>query len=71
MYISLLPSPLNTHSHIPTQTLISILRDFLQEREERVIEQVREEERTSWGKYLDCRTGKEEVREGWRREEWC
>ena len=63
MCISLLPSPLNTHSRIHTQTLICILRDFLQKREERVIEQVREEERASWGNYSDCRRGEEEESE--------
>ena len=49
MSISFLPSPLNTHSHIHTQTLVSILRENLQEWEDAVIQQVREEERARRG----------------------
>ena len=51
MYISFLPSPLitHTHTHTHTQTLISILRENLQEREEAVIQRVREEERARRG----------------------
>ena len=46
----ILPSPFNTHSHIHTQSLVYILKEYLQEREETVIQWFREE-RTSWGNH--------------------
>ena len=39
----------HTHTHTHTQTLISILRENLQEREEAVFQRVREEERARRG----------------------
>jgi len=39
----ILPSPFNTHSHIHTQSLVYILKEYLQKREETVIQWFREE----------------------------
>ena len=39
----ILPSPFNTHSHILTQSLVYILKEYLQKREETVIQWFREE----------------------------
>ena len=39
----ILPSPFNTHSHIHTRSLVYILKEYLQKREETVIQWFREE----------------------------
>ena len=45
LYAHIISAFSTQHTHIHTQTLISLLRENLQEREEAVIQQVREEER--------------------------
>ena len=55
----ILPSPFNTHSHIHTQSLVYILREYLQEREETVIQWFREE-RASRGNHNRVEDGGKE-----------
>jgi len=49
LYTHIISAFSTQHTHIHTQTLISLLRENLQEREEAVIQQVREEERARRG----------------------
>ena len=55
----ILSSLFNTHSHIHTQSLVYILREYLQKREETVIEWFREE-RASRGNHGRIEDGDEE-----------
>ena len=55
----ILPSPFNTHSHIHTQSLVYILKEYLQEREETVIQWFREE-RASRGNHDTVEDGGKE-----------
>ena len=67
----ILPSPFNTHSHIHTQSLVYILKEYLQEREETVIQWFREE-RASRGNHDRVEDGGKESdgESGGGQEEW-